>query len=45
VIIGNRSSVQIGQGVFVGTNKGGKAPLEDPSKKRCAMLDGVSYCN
>ena len=45
VIIGNRSSVQVGQGVFVGTCKGTKQQLEDPSKKRCAVLDGVNYCN
>jgi 2-polyprenyl-6-methoxyphenol hydroxylase-like FAD-dependent oxidoreductase len=45
VIIGNKPSVHVGPGVFVGTKKGGMAPLEDPSKKRCAVLDGVSYCN
>lgn len=45
VIIGNRGSVQVGQGVFVGTGKGGKQQLDDPSKKRCALLDGISYCN
>jgi hypothetical protein len=45
VIIGNRPSVQVGPGVFVGTGKGTRVPLDDPSKKRCAVLDGVSFCN
>jgi hypothetical protein len=47
VIIGNKSSVVVGQGVFVGQGKG-VVPLENPSspyKQRCAVLDGVSYCN
>src|SRR6476469_11193318 len=47
VIIGNKSSVVVGQGVFVGQGKG-VAPLDNPSspyKLRCAVLDGVSYCN
>ena len=46
VIIGNKSSVQIGPGVFVGTGKG-TMPLDDPNspnKTRCAIVDGVSYC-
>jgi hypothetical protein len=46
VIIGNKSSVKLGPGVFVGQGKGA-APLDDPSapsKTRCAILDGVSYC-
>ena len=46
VIIGNKSSVIVGQGVFVGKGKGA-VPLENPSapnKARCAVLDGVSYC-
>jgi hypothetical protein len=46
VIIGNKSSVQIGQGVFVGTPKG-TMPLDNPNapnKTRCAIVDGVSYC-
>ena len=46
VIIGNKSSVQVGQGVFVGQGKG-SVPLDDPNapnKTRCAILDGVSYC-
>ena len=46
VIIGNKSSVHVGQGVFVGQGKG-KVPLDDPNapiKTRCAILDGVSYC-
>jgi hypothetical protein len=47
VIIGNKSSVVVAQGVFVGQGKG-VAPLDNPSspyKLRCAVLDGVSYCN
>ncbi|WP_439923871.1 hypothetical protein [Nitrobacter sp. JJSN] len=46
VIIGNKSSVHVGQGVFVG-KQGGVVPLDDPNapnKTRCAILDGVSYC-
>jgi len=46
VIIGNKSSVVIGPGVFVGQGKG-MVPLDDPNapnKTRCAILDGVSYC-
>ena len=47
VIIGNKSSVHVGQGVFVGQGKG-VVPLDNPSapnKMRCATLDGASYCN
>ena len=47
VIIGNKSSVVVGQGVFVGQGNGA-VPLDNPSspyKLRCAVLDGVSYCN
>jgi hypothetical protein len=47
VIIGNKSSVIVGPGVFVGNGKGGMVPIENPSapnKARCAVLDGVSYC-
>ena len=46
VIIGNKSSVVVGQGVFVGKGKG-VVPMDNPSapnKSRCAVLDGVSYC-
>ena len=46
VIIGNKSSVVVGPGVFVGKGSG-VAPMENPSapnKARCPMLDGVSYC-
>ncbi len=46
VIIGNKSSVRVGPGVFVGQGKG-TVPLDDPNapnKTRCAILDGVSYC-
>ncbi len=46
VIIGNKSSVIVGPGVFVGHGKG-MVPMENPSapnKARCAVLDGASYC-
>jgi hypothetical protein len=46
VIIGNKPSVHVGQGVFVGQGSG-VVPLDDPNapnKTRCAILDGVSYC-
>jgi hypothetical protein len=46
VIIGNKSSVHVGPGVFVGKGNG-IVPLDDPNapnKTRCAILDGVSYC-
>ena len=46
MIIGNKSSVHVGPGVFVGQGKG-MAPLDDPNapnKRQCAILDGVSYC-
>ncbi len=47
VIVGNKASVVVGPGVFVGQGKG-MVPMENPSapnKLRCAVLDGVSYCN
>ena len=46
VIIGNKSSVIVGKGVFVGQGKG-VVPLDNPSapdKARCPVLDGVAYC-
>lgn len=46
VIIGNKSSVVVGPGVYVGQGKG-MVPLDNPNapnKTRCAILDGVSYC-
>jgi hypothetical protein len=46
VIIGNKSSVIVGPGVFVGKGSG-EVPMDNPSspfKARCAVLDGVSYC-
>jgi hypothetical protein len=44
VIIGNKSSVIVGSGVFVGQGKG-IVPMENPSAQtRCPVLDGVSYC-
>jgi hypothetical protein len=46
VIVGNKSSVIVGQGVFVGQGKG-VVPMDNPSspnKARCAVLDGVPYC-
>ena len=45
VIIGNKSSVIVGQGVFVGQGKG-VVPLDNPGapkKMRCAVLDGAAY--
>ena len=47
VIIGNKQSVVVGKGVFVGNGRGGSVPLDNPSspnKVRCTVLDGVSYC-
>jgi hypothetical protein len=46
LIIGNKSSVHVGQGVFVGKGSG-VVPLDDsnaPNKTRWAILDGVPYC-
>jgi hypothetical protein len=46
VIIGNKSSVIVGPGVFVGQGKG-VVSMENPSapgRARCPVLDGVSYC-
>jgi hypothetical protein len=46
VHIGNKSSVIVGSGVFVGQGKG-VVPLDDPNapnKTRCAVLDGMAYC-
>jgi hypothetical protein len=46
IIIGNKSSVIVGPGVFVGKGNG-VVPMENPStpnKARCPILDGVSYC-
>src|SRR3954465_62076 len=46
VIIGNKPSVVVGPGVFVGKGKG-VVPMENPSdprRARCPVLDGVSYC-
>ena len=46
VIIGDKSSVIVGPGVFTGKGNG-VVPMDDPSsplKARCAVLDGVSYC-
>ena len=46
VIIGNKSSVIVGQGVMVGGPGGkGVVPMENPSAQtRCPVLDGVAYC-
>jgi hypothetical protein len=47
VIVGNKSSVIVGQGVFVGGQGKGVVPMENPSdprRARCPVLDGVSYC-
>jgi hypothetical protein len=44
VIIGNKSSVVVGPGVFVGKGSG-VVPMENTSAPaRCPVLDGVSYC-
>lgn len=46
LVIGNKSSVHVGPGLFVGQGKG-MVPLDDPNarnKRQCAILDGVSYC-
>ena len=47
VIIGNKSSVIVGQGVMVGSPSGkGMVPMENPSAQtRCPVLDGVAYCH
>ncbi len=49
VIIGNKSSVQIGPGVFVGSPGGrGSVPLDNPNapnKRNCAILDGIPFCH
>lgn len=47
VIIGNKSSVHVGAGVFVDQGKG-MMPRDDPNapnKQQCAILEGVSYCH
>jgi hypothetical protein len=47
VIIGNKASIVVGQGVFVGGQGKGVVPMENPSdprRARCPVLDGVSYC-
>jgi len=46
VIVGNRSSVIVGQGVIVGNGRGkGATQMENPSAQtRCPTLDGVAYC-
>ena len=44
VVVGNKSSVIIGQGVMVGSGKG-VVPMENPSAPTsCPTLEGVSYC-
>jgi len=45
VIIGNKSSVIVGQGVIVGGRGKGSVPMENPAAQtRCPTLDGVPYC-
>jgi hypothetical protein len=47
VIVGNKPSVIVGQGVFVGGRGKGVVPMENPSdprRARCPVLDGASYC-
>ncbi len=41
VIIGNKSSVVIGPGVFAGNGKGGHVPMENPSAPSKARLPGA----
>jgi hypothetical protein len=46
VLVGNKPSVVVGPGVFVGKGNG-VVPMENPSdprRARCPVLDGVSYC-
>jgi len=44
VIVGNRQSVIVGQGVMAGHGNGA-VPMENPSAQtRCPTLDGVAYC-
>jgi hypothetical protein len=47
VVIGNKQSVIVGQGVMVGSQSGkGMVPMENPAAQtRCPTLDGVPYCN
>jgi hypothetical protein len=45
VVIGNKPSVIVGQGVMVGSGSKGVVPMENPSAQtRCPVLDGVAYC-
>ncbi len=45
VIIGNKSSVIVGQGVIVGGRGKGSVQMENPAAQtRCPTLDGVAYC-
>jgi hypothetical protein len=46
VVMGNKPSAIIGQGVMVGSPSGkGVVPMENPSAQtRCPVLDGVGYC-
>ena len=46
VIIGDKASVHVGPGVFIGKGNG-MVPMDDPNapnKTRCAIVDEVSYC-
>jgi hypothetical protein len=47
VVIGNKQSVIVGPGVFVGSGSGKRmVPMENPgAQTRCPTLDGVPYCN
>ena len=46
VIIGNKQSVIVGQGVMIGNGKGNAVPMENPTAQtRCPTLEGVPYCN
>jgi hypothetical protein len=44
VIIGNKASVIVGKGVFVGSGSG-MVPMENPAAQTsCPTLEGVAYC-
>jgi hypothetical protein len=45
VIVGNKSSVIVGQGVIVGGRGKGSVQMENPAAQtRCPTLDRVAYC-
>jgi hypothetical protein len=44
LVIGNRSSVVVGQGVLAGSGKGAVQMPNPSAQTSCPTLDGVSYC-